>query len=453
MYWNDAGFKDKLITLLCRDRNFLKRCAHLLSSKDFKPRSGESNERWLIAGIALDYYEKYSEPINSMLKVEVLDHVKRTRMSDRQTRDLLYYVKKIRKATMEAVEAIEDKVTQYKAEKLKAQVIEEMFELHSRGKLDDDKYLELCQKGIESTNGNAYRASDFFSDEDLEHRIVRRKMFASKKFPFLFIDPLDRKVRAVGRGHLGLIIGPPKGGKTLGLCHISVAYAIQGLNVLHFSLEDPRDDVEDRMDAMITNLPVKSLSEVPDKLKERFRMYRRLVKGRIKIVDGTEGGLTVRAIEQVYEAERNKGFHADALIIDYDDEIVPKRKQKERRLEFADIYRDLRQCLSRHQLIGWTAAQSKRKTDELKVITMNAIAEDISKIRKVTMAVSLGKGDWGDHSTFLYIAVHRNDRMRIGWNIISNPDRMLFFDREETHRHAKAELEALRSQAEKNPLN
>ena len=51
-------------------------------------------------------------------------------------------------------------------------------------------------------------------------------------------------------------------------------YALQGLKVWHITLEDPLEEVEDRIDANLSGLPKARLRELPNRLKKRFRAAR-----------------------------------------------------------------------------------------------------------------------------------------------------------------------------------
>jgi hypothetical protein len=219
---------------------------------------------------------------------------------------------------------------------------------------------------------------------------------------------------------------------------------LQKLNVLYFTLEDSQLDVENRLDSMITGVPIAKLASKPKTTQAKFERYRRFIRSGLRIIDGTQGGFTVAKIEQILLREREQGFHTDALLIDYDDEIVPPRKDKERRFELADIYRGLRQVVSRNNVIGWTAAQTQRDTDTLKIIGGNRVAEDISKIRKVAMAIGVGKGEWGDDSLYLWVAKHRFGKSEVGCHIVSDKERMLIYDREKTR---EREIEQLGNEA------
>jgi hypothetical protein len=75
----------------------------------------------------------------------------------------------------------------------------------------------------------------------------------------------------------------------------------------------------------------------------------------------------------------------------------------------------------------------------MKIISGKYIAEDISKIRKASFALSLGQGEWGDDSIFLWVAAHRYDRQHVGGNILTNKEKSLFYDREKTLEREKIE--------------
>ncbi len=437
-FWQDSAFSDKLLAFICRDKNFLKRCASMLEANDFKTK-GEGSEKWIVADLALRYWDKYKHPVGDMLRTEVLDWTRKGSISEKRKQGLLDYVEKINKKELIAVDAIEDKVIAFKQEKLKSEAIQELIERQQNGELSNEAWLEICGDAVKNFSQTQFEVSDFFANKELEKRLLRRGSWRDKRYPLLMIDPLDDRIKAIAPGHIGLAVAPWKRGKSLFLLHIALAYALQNLNGLFFTLEDPKEDVEDRLDAAVTSLPISRLHELPKKVKKRFQRFKSIIRGRVKVVDATEGGLSLKKIEEIWELERNRGFQADFIIIDYDDEISPPKRRDQRREEFADIYRSFRQLCAKRQLLGWIAAQTKRKTEDKKIITGDDLAEDISKIRKVTLALSLGKGEWGDDSIYLYVMAHKMDRSHVGWNIMSDKNRMLIYDREKTLKRMKEE--------------
>lgn len=433
-FFDDEDFQDSLVFLLCKDAKFLNDCHHILEPDDFKPLRGMKwgRPRWIVAERALLYYQKYHEPPGRLLKADVLEYTASIGMPDRQIQEVRDYLKFLHTQKAEGPSAITDKVVQYKRQRLKAQTIQEMVDLQGSGQLTDEKWYELSRKAVSVFEAQEHQAIDYF--ENLADRIARRRHHDSlNRTPALFIDPLDSMIRRVlGPGQLGLVLAPPKRGKSLFLEWIALAYVLQRLNVLYFTLEDPQTEVEDRLDAAVSRVPIHRLSEKPIALKRRFQQFQRMVHAKLRLIDGTQGGISVPRIEQIMIQERERGFMPDAVIVDYDDEIVPTAKHKERRFEFADIYRDLRQLAAKYQILVWTAAQTQRGTEGMKILSGDRLAEDFSKIRKVTVALSLGQGDWSADSIYLWVAAHKHDIMHVGCHIVPDKSRMIIYDREKT---------------------
>lgn len=441
-YFDDVGFQKRLCALVVRDRQFLMKTAHLLTGADFRPQSGAENksgfrERWIIAERALDYWNKYREPINDLILHEVKKHAKLVRMSDEKQDGLTQTARKILGLKIHGVGSITDSVIEYKKERLKAKAVQELIQLQAEGSLTDERWMDICRDAIRVFEADPFVSQDYF--QSLEGRILRRSNRSTRRFPALFIDQLDVDIRCIARGHLGLILAPFKRGKSMMLIWIALAYAVQGLNVLYITLEDPREDVEDRFDAAVSSLHLKKLSDKKDVLRKRFSQFRRFIRTRLEIIDGTDRSFTVRTIEQAFDDKRQQGWTPDAVIIDYDDEIKVAKKLPERRMEFAEVYRQLRQFASQQQILVWTAAQTIRKSEGVKVLSADYLAEDISKARKVSCALALGRGDWGEDSIYIYVAAHRNDKQHVGYNMFADKARMTIYDRERTVKKLRAE--------------
>lgn len=430
--FQDPDFQLKLLAFVCRDINFLRDHAHLLEPDDFKPaRRDGPQEPWVVATTALEFYQKYREPIAGMLRVEMLDYARKNRLGDRQKNRLLELVQTLRdKTKLVAVDALSEKVIEYKKERLKLEAVTKLTDLMESGDLTDDRWLQICMDGINKFGKHDYTAVDYLNK--LEDRIFRRTIQPGRKNPYFLIDPLDELIKGISRGMILMFLAPWAKGKSLALIHMDMAYLLQGLNVLHITLEDPMDLVEDRLDAAISCLPIKRLDELPKKLRKRFAHYKKLLRSQMRIIDGTDGGISVARIVEFWEREYNRGFCADVVTVDYDDEIKPARKQEQRRHEFADIYRDMRKFAAEKNVYLCTAAQTGRDTEDKKVISGKDTAEDISKVRKVALAVGIGQGEWGQDSRYLNVARHKFDRQHVGCHIMSDLERSSFYDREAT---------------------
>lgn len=432
-WFRDKDFQVHLLSFLCRDRNFLKKCGSLLQAKDFKPGRDESDERHVIATLALEFWNKYKSPIAGMLRVNVVDHCRTKNVGDKKKKALSQLVDQIVKGDkLIAVDAIEDRVLQYLRDKMLKDSVESLVQKREDGELDVDAFVAIGREVAKWSGKNRRTMSDFLGESNLDNRIVRRGHEVNKRRPMLFVDELDVRTKSIGRGDIGLLVAASSKGKSLGLAHIADSYAKQKLNVLYITLEDPIEEVEDRMDASLAYLPIERLPELPNKLKKRFRKFSRLIQGRIKIVDGTDGGVTVQEIDEIWLRLRDEGFTADAIIVDYDKELKAHGKHRERRFEFEEIYTDLRQLAARRQVYLWTAAQAKRLKDTHKIITQDTIGEDIGKVQKVTMMIGIGQGELHQYSRHLFVAKNKRGRAHFGVDIMMDPAKGLFYDRDAT---------------------
>ncbi len=434
--FNDEEILPELIGMVLFDRQWLRFTGDSVSQDDFKPIGKGESTYWVLAGLGLEFHRKNRIPIGSLIVQEVNRWCKESGAGeDRQKRikDLLVKIKKAYDPARSDV--LRDQVLNYKKERTRSRSLRTLVELDNLGSLTDELWMEHMKAAM-SANGN-HHPVDYVGQ--LESRINRRSAAKSKRLPVLMIDPLDILVRSIGRGHLGLWLAPYKQGKSLALIWTATSYLFQGLNVLYFTLEDPLEDVEDRFDACIAEMLIEDLSLQHPKLKARFQRFKSKLRSHLRIVDGTEGGVSVSQIESIWERERALGFDSDAVIVDYDDEIKPPAKRAERREEFGDIYRAFRMFLAKRQVLGWLAAQATREAEGKKVIRGKMAAEDISKIRKSTLAIGIGQGDWGPDSKFLYVAAHKFDQSHVGCHIWSASDKGMFYDADKTLEYQERE--------------
>ncbi len=443
-YFHDAEFQEKLLMFVCRDRNFLKRTAELLSAKDFIPRKDEGliEAQW-IAEKAYQYWKDYHEPIGGLLRTEMMDFVSKNkkRVGHKQKDRLFSLVDKIKHANgLVAVEAVEKKVFEYKQRKAKSAAVKEMIELQEKGELTDNEFMKICRKAV-NFHDRTLKVVDY--EKDIDQRVKRRRKNKDRKFPYIFIDAFDKECRTFPRGELGIGLAKYKAGKSTFAVHLGQAYALQSYNVLHFTLEDNVEMVEDRYDASFTGVKIKSLDKRESRVVRRLKRKLEELKGRIKIVDGTDGGMTVERMEEVWENFRNQGFAADCIVIDYDEGVIPPEHHKgeggERR-EMQDIYKALKSFAARRDIYMWVMAQTKRGKSGVRkmVVTGDDAAMDISKIKRCALCIGIGDGpsESSNDARYIFVAVHRYDKSRFGWPIVGDYARSIFYDRDETAKYA-----------------
>jgi replicative DNA helicase len=410
---------------------FLKTVCHDVSASDFPDRSEQ-----IVADIALKFWEDHNEPVGGLLRSDAEDAARHLRLSPDDRKKLRELVDEIQGGKMELVpvRALEDRVMAIRRDTFFEHALEEIITAQEKNVLSTATLETIVEKAQRELADRVFISSDYLGE--LEKRIKRRGLKSeADSYPLLMIDELDEKICAIGRGMFAIFVGPYSSGKSLYLLYVALAYAMQGLNVMFITLEDPKDILENRMDSCMTGIPMSRLHKLPNRLRRRFEEMRSLVRGRIKIVDATEGGFTISKCEKLWEQERADGFTADAVFIDYDEEIECEKKftgEMFRKREFEEIYKRIRRFAKKLDIIVWTAAQTKRGTVGKRVISGDDIGEDISKAKKSFLAIGIGTDPDMENKKHLYVIRHRLDKSRFGVDVMTDFGSAIAYDAEQT---------------------
>lgn len=429
----DFELRLQVLQAAVRDRQFLTAGSHDFRSNDFTKK-----EERVVIDIALEYWDKYGEPVGAMLRHDAETKAKKYKLTRDEHKLLMKLVDKIQTQAMHAipVQALIDRVGEIRASKFWETKLLHVLEEFKNHTISSTTLQEIYEEANKTLDASLYVTHSIFDKTELENRIIRRQLQSEQKaYPLLLIDPIDEKIKIIGRGMFGLWVGPYSSGKSFYLLHTALAYALQGYKVLYFTLEDPRDVLENRFDACITGVSIEKLNNLPNRIRKRFRKMMEYVRGNIRVVDATEGGFTISKAEKVWEQEKAKGFEADCVVIDYDEEIECEKKytgEMSRKREFEEIYRRLRRMAKKLDIFLWTACQTKRSTQNKKIITGDDIGEDISKAKKAFIAIGIGTDPERENTKHLYIMRHRLDRSRFGVNVRTNLKKGIAYDREAT---------------------
>jgi hypothetical protein len=439
-YMQDERFQERVLALAVNDRRFLRRMTDLMSPEDFVAKNAgvDAWAREQVARLAMRYWRRYREPVGDMLRAEALEFVRANRqklgISSKYTQALLTLCESVNDPVLRRVpDAVEEKYRAYKRRQVMRNAIEEFTTLQMKGELDEATWMAVTRRATRKL-GDAVNAVDYGTT--LEQRIRQRARNSERRFPLLFIDPLDAAIRTIPRGQVGLWLAPYKAGKSTALVHTAQAHAMQGFGVLFFTLEDPVDVLTDRLDASLLDIPVMELAGRPNRIRNRWQHSADLLHAKIKTVDATGGGWTVERLMEKWDTERSRGFTADVVIVDYDAKIEPSVHHKGEsafRMQSNETYNALTNWAAKDQIYIWTAAQTKRVGGR-SIITGDDTAEDINKPRNVGLAIGIGSApkelELGPDGRYLYIAAHKFGKSHIGWPIVGDFDKAVFFDRE-----------------------
>ena len=182
---------------------------------------------------------------------------------------------------------------------------------------------------------------------------------------------------------LTVVVGPPAGGKSTALVHIGKWAVLNGFKVLHFTLEMVKEDVVDKYDATLTNIPVNSLSDrAGDALSEMLKLTR--YADALRIIERPQYSLSPADLEAfLIRMEQVHCFRPDVVLVDYADLMTGgmgfKVGGSDRRHELNYIYTSLHKLAKVRDLVVVTATQANRAALGKQIINLEDIAEDISK--------------------------------------------------------------------------
>lgn len=179
-------------------------------------------------------------------------------------------------------------------------------------------------------------------------------------------------------------------GKSNMLGNLGVNYSLQGMNVLHISLELPEDMIYLRLAAMITTYNINAWKEHISDISTKLTTLREDGAGSY-IVKRLSSCSTndIRSYLKHYEIEY--GRRPDVIIIDYLDLMRPNGGMKNKGIYEQDKEKseELTELLVEYDAIGISASQQNREALRMSSPDQGVIAGGISKVNTVHNYISL----------------------------------------------------------------
>lgn len=195
-------------------------------------------------------------------------------------------------------------------------------------------------------------------------------------------------------GALGVLMGPTGRGKTMALVNLGVAALLQGVGVVHVTLEIPAVEVALRYDGRLTGLPVNELKRGwPDHVRPIAEGAARLGAD-LYICEWGSDELTLSRLRAYLEVVRAKVEEPPKLlIVDYLDLMrVAGGGDRDLRLGLGDLARGLRQVGRDFHAAVWTASQTNRPSFNRISFDLDSVAESIEKVNVADVVVGLCQG-------------------------------------------------------------
>lgn len=267
--------------------------------------------------------------------------------------------------------------------------------------------------------------------EHVEERVLRREDEDRQRL-WLLIPHIDKRVRGLRKGEIGVWQSQrSSSGKSCALAHCAKAFAMQGKNVVIFTLEMGEEAYEDRLDMAISGLTRSEMRDAAilrNKLKSVVRRSGKIV---IKALPAYVTRCSdLRAHCQLMEAMN--GFRPDVVLIDYADLLGPETPALRSDLYAtgAEVYSYWRCWMHEEQLVGWTGMQSGRDAMSVDHADQMHASGSIAKIQIADMVISINRTaeEEAEGLTRIHVVKAREDRARITEVFPTDFERMQFWD-------------------------
>lgn len=428
-YQFDEKFQRALVVLALRDINFMRRADSLLYPQHF-----DSTVDAALCKIAKDYYAKYKAPLDGSMLATVLKEYKASKIfTDGELIEIVPVLREVYKNStpLPPAEPIIEHLSEFARSSAVTCAIMKSVDLIE--KRDWEKIEKSLRDSLSVGAEDDTSTYDYFAE--IEKRTKIRENELAGLTPPRGVttgckqldDVLYRK--GWGRKELSLIMAPAKGGKSMACIYFAKGACIHGYNVLYVTLEVATDIVSARLDACVTDTPMRELANRSTEVKKRVDDIKDLKdRGVLHIKEYPSGSLKVSNLRRYLETARNKGVQYDLICVDYADLMAPEVKSPNQIENFRQIYVDLRALAFEYNCAILTATQTNREGAKAKVAEMTHVAEDFNKIRTADIVISINttKEERLRGEARLYFVASRNQESGITLKIKQDIPKMQF---------------------------
>jgi hypothetical protein len=258
-----------------------------------------------------------------------------------------------------------------------------------------NRFDTLKTFGIERDTG-----IDFWKEIDNPSRWLEDREGVVGSF---YLKILDKAMDGgLGAGELAIVMAGGKVGKSTLLARMAAGALWQGKNAAIATGELSAKKYRKRIDAMITRVTTRKLTEYATKsghskryrkkLRKIFRKLafaQRQMKGKLFIKQWPTNKGKIADIEAWLDQLEEQGNKIDILYVDYVRVFKPNERSDDMRGRIGQVTMDLRGLAVERNLPVWTASQSNRAALHKDMIGPEDLAEDISQFWTLDFLLAL----------------------------------------------------------------
>ena len=369
-----------------------------------------------LVGVMKNYYEREGHvPSYDMLEVELRD----ISHSDKEIETYLAILEKVRNSASDGVERTRELAEKFFKQQNIIRTANEILKIAGNG---DTNQYEAC---VDLLNDAMTKGThNDFGEGLFDH--INETLSDDYRVPIpTGIGKIDEALEGgLGKGELGVIIGPTSFGKTSLTTAMASHAACNGYKVLQIVFEDRIKQIQRKHLGRITGIEAKDLSkpDVIDLVRQTIDAFpqKEELEKNLRIVKFPSGEKTARQIERFIKKLINSGFKPDLTIIDYF-ECLEHEIDKSSSNEFSQEGKTMRRfeaMAGELDMAIWIPSQGTKDSINLELVTMDKIGGSVKKaqIAHVIMSIARTVDDIANNKATIAILKNRAGKSGKGVN-------------------------------------
>ena len=395
-------FQYKLVHEFIANHTFFEDLSPIIDQNMFTDPSLKA-----IVGVMKNYYEKYGNvPGYDNIGIELRD----LSHSDKERETYLAVLDKVKETNSSGVESTREKAEKFFRQQNIVRTANEILKIAEKG---DDNQYDACVGLL--NDAMAVGIHNDFGEGLFDH--INETLSDDYRTPIpTGIKKIDELLEGgLGKGELGVIIGPTSFGKTSLTTAMASHAACSGFKVLQIVFEDRIKQIQRKHLGRITGIEAKDLSkpENIDRVRETIENfpYKDKLQENLRIVKFPSGEKTARQIERFIKKLINSGFKPDLTIIDYFEclEHETDRASSNEYSQEGKTMRKFEAMAGELDMAIWIPSQGTKDSINLELVTMDKIGGSVKKaqIAHVIMSIARTVDDIANNKATIAILKNR----------------------------------------------
>ncbi len=360
-----------------------------------------------IVGVMKNYYEKYGNvPFYDNVGIELRDLSR----SEKEKETYLAVLDKIKTTNSSGVESTREKAEKFFRQQNIVRTANEILKIAEKG--DDNEY-DRCVGLL--NDAMTVGIHNDFGEGLFDH--INETLSDDYRVPIpTGIKKIDEVLEGgLGKGELGVIIGPTSFGKTSRTTAMASHAACEGYKVLQIVFEDRIKQIQRKHLGRITGIEARDLSkpENIELVKQTIEAFpdKDKLRDNLRIVKFPSGEKTARQIKRFIQKLINTGFKPDLVIVDYF-ECLEHEADKSTTNEYEREGKTMRMfeaMAGELDMAFWIPSQGTKDSINLELVTMDKIGGSVKKaqIAHVIMSIARTVEDISENKATIAILKNR----------------------------------------------